>query len=107
MSSWFPPHNRGRVFGLWSTNLPLGNAAGAQLSNLVLNGMGWNWEAVLWAASMLAGTLAVVILLFLYEKPPQPEERRSFTVALTFISSVSSESPKEGVSFWTALTLPG
>lgn len=95
------------MFGLWSSNLAFGNIAGAQLSNLVQNGMSLSWEYVLWAASILSLLLSILILLFLFEKPPQPEERRSFTVALSFASSDSSQITKEGVSFWTALTMPG
>lgn len=106
VGSWFPAHNRGRVFGLWSSNLALGNVAGAQLSNLVQNGLGLSWEYVLWASSILSLLLSILILLFLYEKPPESSERRSFTVALSFASSAPSEA-KQGVSFWTALNMPG
>ena len=108
VGSWFPAHNRGKVFGIWSSNLPLGNAAGAQVSNLVQNGLKQGWSVLLWLVSGVTGAVSVLVFLFLREKPPEndDENKRSFSVAFS-IQEYEIVAEKRGVSFTQALLMPG
>ena len=75
-SGWFVGHKKGVLMGLWSCSANVGDIIASSLLNLLdNNGVSFVWNFVLTGG--LGIVVAIVLLLFLREKPPVDEEENA------------------------------
>ncbi len=78
LTPWLSPSERGRVMGLWGTNMALGGVLGNTLSSSVLQYTNGSWISVFVVCAGLAGTVALSLPFWL---GPHPNVVGIFTAA--------------------------
>ena len=71
MSSWFPPHGRGVLFGIWVTSCSVGNILGELLSAVISEELHLQWEWIAFITSTF--TFCAALLLLTVESDPDTE----------------------------------
>lgn len=66
MSNWFAKSKRGRIFGLWCSNTPVGNIIGALIAGLYVD---TDWSLSFIVPGIITAIFAIVLLLFLLPEP--------------------------------------
>ena len=69
MSEWYPKKGRGAIFGVWASNVNLGNIFGTLVCTLCVTKFNFNWEWTWIILSVILGVIGILNLLFLVAKP--------------------------------------
>ena len=67
MTHWFRRAERGTTLGFLTSSYLLGSAIAKSFAAFMLGWLGWHWS--FWGASLVLGTVWLLVLLFLRQKP--------------------------------------
>jgi len=69
MTNWYPKKGRGTIFGVWASNVNLGNIFGTLVCTLCIKNLKFSWEWTWIVVTIMLGGIGILNLLFLKAKP--------------------------------------
>ncbi len=104
MTPWFTDRQRGKVMGLWCTNYQVGGLAATALASFLLQQYGW--RSTFLTPATLVAVVALMVLIFLKEKPSDLDAENIDTRENSLPDSAQTIEESSNQSIFSMLKIP-